>query len=101
MVHQYTLETYGEARSTCNKFRPYRGGPVDGPENGPPPLPWVIPCEPDHLFTNQIKKIEVPHTSVIRVRNWRRRGGGGRSSSSKQIDNPNVDKTVCLFFHSQ
>ena len=66
--HQYTLETYGESRSTGTQFRPYRGGPVDGPENGPAPPPWVIPCTPDNLFQNQVKKIEVPHTSVVRVR---------------------------------
>ncbi|KAL8611295.1 hypothetical protein ACOMHN_013726 [Nucella lapillus] len=62
----YTLESYAESRSTSNEFKPYRGGPVDGPNNGPAPGPWAIPCEPDNLFEDQIKLLEVPHTSVVK-----------------------------------
>ncbi|XP_076448094.1 protein SSUH2 homolog isoform X2 [Babylonia areolata] len=62
----YTLETFAEARSTGYKTVPYRGGPVDGPENGPAPPPWAIPCEADALFQDQVKLIEVPHTSFVK-----------------------------------
>ncbi|KAL8592646.1 hypothetical protein ACOMHN_026576 [Nucella lapillus] len=61
----YTLETFAEARSTGYKTVPYRGGPVDGPQNGQAPPPWAIPCEADSLFRDQTKLIEVPHTSFV------------------------------------
>ena len=64
---QYILETYSEARSTGYKYEPYRGGSVDGPQNGSPPLPWQIMCVPDQHFQNQTKKIEVPHTATVQV----------------------------------
>ena len=64
---QLTLETFGEGRSTKNKSKPYKGGVVDGPENGPPPPPWAIPCEPNQMFSTHKIKLEVPHTSVIKV----------------------------------
>ncbi|XP_046577132.1 protein SSUH2 homolog isoform X1 [Haliotis rubra] len=62
----YTLETYTEFRSTGYVSEPYRGGFVDGPENGPPPPPWAIPCNADSLFLDQQKLIEVPHTATVR-----------------------------------
>ena len=37
MYLQYTLETFCEGRNTGYINEPYRGGPVDGPQNGPPP----------------------------------------------------------------
>lgn len=49
------------------KFQAYRGGPVDGPETGAAPPPWAVACDPSTLFKDQVKSIEVPHTSVIRV----------------------------------
>lgn len=61
----YTLETFGEGRTTKPKRVPYMGGPVDGPENGPPPPPWAIPCQPNQMFTTHVIKIDVPHTSVV------------------------------------
>ncbi|XP_076468951.1 protein SSUH2 homolog [Babylonia areolata] len=61
----YTLESYAESRSTSNEFKPYRGGPVDGPSNGPAPPPWAIPCQADNLFQDQVKLLEVPHTSHV------------------------------------
>ncbi|KAL5014504.1 hypothetical protein ScPMuIL_008774 [Solemya velum] len=61
----YVLETFTETRSTGYVYTPYRGGPVDGPENGEPPKPWAILCGPDCNFENQTKLIEVPHTSYL------------------------------------
>ena len=43
------------------------GGPVDGPENGTPPAPWAIPCQPKMLFKDDKIKIEVPHTAKVKV----------------------------------
>lgn len=87
----YILETFAEGRETRNAHAPYMGGLVDGPENGPPPLPWDIPCQANELFkTHQIQK-EVPHTSIIRpchgcdARGWNwcwRCGGRGRTRCS-------------------
>ncbi|XP_064607089.1 protein SSUH2 homolog [Liolophura sinensis] len=62
----YTLETFCENRSTGYVFRPYQGGFVDGPEYGIPPLPWQIPCTFDQMFHDHTKKIEVPHTAVLK-----------------------------------
>ena len=64
---QLTLETFGEGRTTKNKSVPYKGGMVDGPENGMPPPPWAIPCEPNEMFNTHTIKIDVPHTSVVKV----------------------------------
>ena len=64
---QYTLETYCEGRSTGSKYEPFRGGQVDGPENGTPPPPWEIECTYDKLFLDHTKKLEVPHTAHVQV----------------------------------
>lgn len=64
---QYKLETFTESRSTKKKKKPYKGGHVDGPENGPAPLPWQIKCEPKKLFKDDKIKKEVPHTAKVKV----------------------------------
>ncbi|KAL4226035.1 Protein ssuh2 [Mactra antiquata] len=61
----YILESFTESRHIQLCTEPYRGGPVDGPENGPPPTVWCIPCDPNQVFDPHIKVLEVPHTSVI------------------------------------
>ena len=66
-VFQYRLETFTEGRKTKKKKKPYKGGPVDGPENGTPPPPWAIPCQPKCLFKDEKVKIEVPHTAKVKV----------------------------------
>lgn len=62
----YVLESFGEARSTAWSFAPYLGGPVDGPMNGPAPLPWDIMIYASQKFQNETKHIEVPHTSSVK-----------------------------------
>ncbi|KAK3103748.1 hypothetical protein FSP39_021609 [Pinctada imbricata] len=62
----YTLETFCEGRKTGFKSVPYRGGPVDGPHNGPPPPPWMIDCVADSMFHTHEKYLEVPHTATVR-----------------------------------
>lgn len=61
----YTLETFTEGRTTKYKRVPYKGGYIDGPENGIPPPPWSIPCVPTTLFDDHKKKLEVPHTAKV------------------------------------
>ena len=64
---QYVLETYTEGRKTGRTYDPYGGGFVDGPENGTPPQPWDMACQPNQLFVDEVKEIEVPHTAYVKV----------------------------------
>lgn len=62
----YKLETFTESRSTKKKKKPYKGGFVDGPENGPAPGPWQMKCEPKKMFKDDKIKKEVPHTAKVK-----------------------------------
>ena len=62
--------TFCEGRRVGKTFRPYHGGPIDGPENGPPPAAWTIHCVPQGHFIDQKYDIPVPHTDDIRVRSF-------------------------------
>ena len=66
-LFQYKLETFTEGRTTKKKKKPYKGGPVDGPENGPAPMPWEINCPPKSFFKDDKIKKEVPHTAKVKV----------------------------------
>lgn len=61
----YTLETFCESRRTGYVHEPYRGGPVDGPQNGPAPPPWQMHCVANTMFSTHEKKMEVPHTATV------------------------------------
>jgi len=63
------METFTENRSTKKKKVPYKGGSVDGKENGPPPMPWEIPCSFKKEFKDDKIKKEVPHTAKVKVLN--------------------------------
>jgi len=43
------------------------GLPIDGPENGPAPLPWDIAITPPEMFKNNKHYREVPHTASVKV----------------------------------
>ncbi|XP_030853629.1 protein SSUH2 homolog isoform X1 [Strongylocentrotus purpuratus] len=62
----YTLETFTEKRTTKWVNEPFSGQPVDGPQNGPAPLPWSIAVNIPAMFTNSIAKVEVPHTASVK-----------------------------------
>ncbi len=64
---QYTLETFTEGRSTAWAYEPFRGQPIDGPMNGPAPLPWDIPVHVPDKFMKKENKLEVPHTASVKV----------------------------------
>ncbi|XP_039252690.2 protein SSUH2 homolog [Styela clava] len=68
-AYHYTLETYTEGRTTKYAQTPFRGGYVDGPENGQAPLPWEISCNSTALFKTEQHKIPVPHTEVVKTCN--------------------------------
>jgi len=66
----YTLETFVETRTTKWSKQPYRGGFVDGPENGVPPRPWDLAYNPQNFFINETCLMEVPHTAVVKRCTW-------------------------------
>jgi len=61
-----TLETFIEKRKTGVVRIPYDGGPVDGPRNGPAPLPWKIPCSPTSKFEDETIKLKIPNTTTVK-----------------------------------
>ena len=64
---QYELQTFTEKRETCWAFSPYRGGPIE--EDGSvveTPTPWDISAEPQEMFVNELKILEVPGTSRLK-----------------------------------
>ena len=61
------LQSFCESRETSYVHEPYRGGPVDGPQNGMPPPPCSVPCVADGMFRTYMKILEVPHTSSVQV----------------------------------
>lgn len=58
---QYELQTFTEKRETSWAFTPYGGGDVDGPSNGPAPLPWDVEAHPAHMFHDEVKVVQVGH----------------------------------------
>ncbi|ESN98635.1 hypothetical protein HELRODRAFT_94807 [Helobdella robusta] len=63
---QYCLETFCEKRSTAWAKVPYTGQSVDGPHNGPAPMPWDIPATYGAKFSTEKRLIEVPHTACVK-----------------------------------
>lgn len=64
--YHYILESFTEARSTKWENVPFKGQPIDGPQNGPAPGPWDIVSNPLDLFQDEIRKMEVPHTASVK-----------------------------------
>ena len=48
-------------------FEVFTGLPIDGPENGPAPLPWDIVISPPEMFQDNKFYKEVPHTASVKV----------------------------------
>lgn len=40
---------------------------MDGPVNGPAPLPWDIVLHAGQKFKTEQRKVEVPHTAYVKV----------------------------------
>ncbi|XP_063436554.1 protein SSUH2 homolog isoform X1 [Mytilus trossulus] len=64
--YHYILETYTETRSTKYENVAFKGQPIDGPQNGIPPGPWDIITNPCDIFSDEIRKMEVPHTASVK-----------------------------------
>ncbi|XP_066451070.1 uncharacterized protein [Eleutherodactylus coqui] len=62
---RYRLDTFTETRICKWVTDPYYGGEVDGADNGPPPDPWDIQKEPQHLFQKSKHRMPLPHTSSV------------------------------------
>lgn len=67
--------SWNERRKTAWTHRPYHGGMVDGPHNGPPPGTWQIPTSKPKEFGEETYKKPVPHTEEVRTC-WRCYGRG-------------------------
>ncbi|XP_054711191.1 protein SSUH2 homolog [Uloborus diversus] len=63
----YKLETFGEKRESVQRFAPYKGQPIDGPENGPPPHPWSIQVQANTPFQDGKVQMEIPHTAYVKT----------------------------------
>lgn len=73
----YAINSFCEERKTRMRCVPFKGGVVDGPQNGVPPPPWAIPVFSSGLFKTEKKVIQVPHTSRVH-RCWKCGGAGSR-----------------------
>ena len=60
-----TWETFMESRETKWKHRPFKGGMIDGMQNGYPPQPWDINVQYPAIFQEDTVKIAVPHTEQV------------------------------------
>ncbi|BFZ08343.1 hypothetical protein BsWGS_11382 [Bradybaena similaris] len=60
----YTLETFGEARSTKWVNKPYLGEGIA--VSGPPPGPWDIQLQPPQMFASSKVEMEVPNTASVK-----------------------------------
>ncbi len=61
------FRSFTEERAHEPVFEPFRGGRVDGPENGRPPTPWEMQVKVPGLFINQEYYQSVPHTEHVRT----------------------------------
>ncbi|KAK7089620.1 protein SSUH2 homolog [Littorina saxatilis] len=62
----YILETFTETRSTAWVSKPYKGQPIDRPNNGPAINPLDIPVNTPVMFLPGKINLEVPHTAVMK-----------------------------------
>lgn len=63
------FRSFTENRTVEPTFVPYRGGPVDGPQNGRAPGPWEMLVRVPGQFINQEHYEPVPHTEEVHVCN--------------------------------
>ena len=56
-----------EKRKAGYEYKPYKGGEIDDPSQGRAPEAWEMEVKFKELFKKQDEKLEVPHTSTVRV----------------------------------
>nr|XP_018915068.1 PREDICTED: protein SSUH2 homolog isoform X1 [Bemisia tabaci] len=63
----YQLDSFVEMREVAWVFEAWNSGlPVEERGEGQAPLPWEIEVEPERLFQDEVRVIQVPHTSVLK-----------------------------------
>ncbi|XP_054290915.1 protein SSUH2 homolog isoform X2 [Macrosteles quadrilineatus] len=63
----YQLETFTERRENSWAHTAFSTmTEIDGPDNGPAPLPWDIAVSPRGMFEAEVKTLWVPHTSSVK-----------------------------------
>jgi len=101
--YKYTIKTYSENRSIGPwKYEAYKGGPVDGEKNGPPPAPWDIKVQVPAPFRKQTEYIRIPHTENVRKCRKCCGRGENRCPSCKgggYTQQPNKQKQKCGACH--
>lgn len=58
---------FTETRATSPAHEPYRGGLIDGPNNGRPPAPWDVPVHIPGKFIDQDHAEPLSHTDEVRT----------------------------------
>jgi len=62
------LETFSEERRVAWKHTPYSPGTfIDSQMCGPIPAVWDIVCVPTEWFVEEVRKVKVPHSSVVQI----------------------------------
>uniref|UniRef100_A0A6I8NHN6 Ssu-2 homolog n=1 Tax=Ornithorhynchus anatinus TaxID=9258 RepID=A0A6I8NHN6_ORNAN len=67
-LYRYRLETYNESRLSEWTFEPFTNHSVDGPQKGTSPRPWDIKVQVPPMFQEETKKLQVPHSSTVKMR---------------------------------
>lgn len=62
---RYEISSFCEDRKTRLRCVPFKGGLIDGPQNGAPPGPWDIPIESTGFFKTDTLYAEIPHTCEV------------------------------------
>lgn len=71
LAFRYELNSYCEDRKIRWRWMPYRGDPIDGPENGAIPGVWDVNIpSPLELFKPTTISVGVPHTCEILTCGW-------------------------------
>nr|XP_008271809.1 protein SSUH2 homolog [Oryctolagus cuniculus] len=63
---RYRLETFSESRVSEWTFQPLTNQAVDGPQRGPSPRLWDIKVPAPPLFQEDTRKLQVPHSSLVK-----------------------------------
>ena len=61
------MVTLNVQTSYARKLYYWLGFPVDGPANGPAPMPWDVMVKIPPMFQDSTCEVEVPHTASVKV----------------------------------
>nr|XP_044990249.1 protein SSUH2 homolog isoform X1 [Jaculus jaculus] len=65
-VFRYRLETFSESRISEWTFQPFTKHSVDGPQSGASPRLWDMKVQVPPMFQEDIRKFQVPHSSLVK-----------------------------------